>query len=68
MGKFSSLFFFCIVWSITSLYRWPSFFNIFVYDVPAKINNTKFLLFSDYLKMYRDIKSVEDRKSLQADM
>jgi hypothetical protein len=32
-----------------------------------KINHSKFLLFADILNIYRDTKSVEDCKALQAD-
>jgi hypothetical protein len=37
-------------------------FNIFIDDLCAKINHSKFLLFADDLKFYQDIKSVEDFK------
>jgi hypothetical protein len=40
-------------------------FNIFIDNLSAKINNSKFLLFADDLKIYRNIKSAEDCKTLQ---
>jgi hypothetical protein len=43
-------------------------FNIFINDFWIKINYSKFLLCADDLKIYRDMKSVEDCKSLQADI
>jgi hypothetical protein len=45
----------------------PLLFNIFINDLSPKMNHPKFLLFADNLKMYRDIKSVEDYKALQVD-
>jgi hypothetical protein len=48
--------------------RGPLLFNIFINDLSARINHSKFLLFTDDLKIYRDIKSVEDCKALQADI
>jgi hypothetical protein len=38
---------------------------MFINDFSAKINHSKFLLFADDLKIYRDIKSVKDCKALQ---
>jgi hypothetical protein len=46
----------------------PLLFNISINDLSAKTNNSKFLLFADDLKIYRDIKSVEDWKAMQADI
>jgi hypothetical protein len=46
----------------------PLFFNIFINDLSAKINHSKFLLFANDLKMHRNIKSVEDCKALQLDI
>jgi hypothetical protein len=46
----------------------PLLFNIFVNDLSAIIKHSKFLLFADDLKIYRNIKSVEDCKALQADI
>jgi hypothetical protein len=46
----------------------PLLFNVFINDLCAKINYSKSLLFADDLKIYRDIKSAEDCKSLQADI
>jgi hypothetical protein len=43
-------------------------FNIFINDRSAKINHSKFILFADDLKIYRNIKSTEDCKSLQVDI
>jgi hypothetical protein len=43
-------------------------FNIFINDLSAKINYSTFLLFADDLKIYRNIKSVEDCKALQVDI
>jgi retron-type reverse transcriptase len=45
----------------------PLLFNIFVNDLSFKIKHSKFLVFADDLKIYRDIKSAEDCKALQAD-
>jgi hypothetical protein len=44
----------------------PLLFHIFVNDLSAIIKHSKFLLFFDDLKMYRNVKSVEDCKVLQA--
>jgi hypothetical protein len=41
---------------------------IIINDLSANFNHFKFILFSDDLKIYRDIKSLEDCKALQADM
>jgi hypothetical protein len=41
--------------------------NIFINALYAKINHSRFLLFAHDLKIYHDIKSVEDCKALQAD-
>jgi hypothetical protein len=46
----------------------PVLFNIYINDLSAKINHSRFLLFADELKIYRNVKSVEDCKSLQADI
>jgi hypothetical protein len=46
----------------------PLLFNIFVNDISAKINHSKFLLFADDLKIYRNIKSAGDCKALQVDI
>jgi hypothetical protein len=43
-------------------------FNIFINDISNKINHSKFLLFADDLKIYRNIKSAEDCKALQFDI
>jgi hypothetical protein len=45
----------------------PLLFTVFINDLCAKINS-KSLLFADDLKIYRDMKSAEDCKSLQADI
>jgi hypothetical protein len=45
----------------------PLLFNIFVNDLFAIIKHSKLLLFADDLKIYSNIKSVEDCKALQAD-
>jgi sensor histidine kinase YesM len=45
----------------------PLLFNIFINDLFAKINHSKFFLFAYDLKIYRDIKYFEDFKALQAD-
>jgi hypothetical protein len=45
----------------------PLLFNIFINNLPAKINHSKFLLFADDLKIYQNIKCAEDCKSLQVD-
>jgi hypothetical protein len=45
----------------------PLLFNIFINDLSAKINNSKFLLFADDMEIYRNIKSAEDCKALQVD-
>jgi hypothetical protein len=41
---------------------------IFISDLSAKINHSKFLLFADDLKIYQKIKSSEDCKALQVDI
>jgi hypothetical protein len=46
----------------------PLLFNIFINNISAKINHSKFLLFADDLKIYRNIKSAEDCKVLQVDI
>jgi hypothetical protein len=46
----------------------PLLFNVFINDLCAKINYSKSLLFADDLKIYRDIKSAEDCKFLQANI
>jgi retron-type reverse transcriptase len=46
----------------------PLLFNIFVSDLSAIIRHSTFLLFADDLKIYRNVKSVEDCKALQADV
>jgi hypothetical protein len=46
----------------------PLLFNIFINDLSAKINHSKFLLFADDLKIYRNIKSAKDCKVLQVDI
>jgi hypothetical protein len=46
----------------------PLLFTIFINDISAKINHSKFLLSSDDLKIYRNIKSAEDCKALQVDI
>jgi hypothetical protein len=46
----------------------PLLFNIFVNDLSAIIKHSKFLLFADDLKLYRNTKSVEDCKAVQADI
>jgi hypothetical protein len=46
----------------------PPLLSIFINAFCAKINHFEFLLFADILKIYRDIKSVEGCKSLQADI
>jgi hypothetical protein len=43
-------------------------FNIFVNDLSAIIKHYIFLLLADYIKIDRNIKSVEERKALQADI
>jgi hypothetical protein len=42
----------------------PLLFNIFINNLSAKINHSKFLLFADDLKIYRNIRSAEDCKAL----
>jgi hypothetical protein len=46
----------------------PLLFNIFVNYLSDKIKHSSFLLFADNLNVYRNIKSVEDCKALQADI
>jgi hypothetical protein len=46
----------------------PLLFNVFINDLCAKIDYSKSLLLADDFKIYRDIKSAEDCKSLQADI
>jgi hypothetical protein len=46
---------------------WPSLFNAIINDLSDKIKHSKFLMFSDDLKIYRNIKSFEDCKALQAE-
>jgi retron-type reverse transcriptase len=46
----------------------PLLFNIFVNDLSDIIKHSKFILFADDLKIYRNVKSVEDCKALQADV
>jgi hypothetical protein len=46
----------------------PLLFNFFINDISDKINHSKFLLFADDLKIYRNIKSAEDCKALQVDI
>jgi hypothetical protein len=46
----------------------PLLLNIFVNDLSAIIKHFKFTLFTDDLKIYHNIKSVEDRKALRADI
>jgi hypothetical protein len=46
----------------------PLLFNIFINDISAKINLSKFLLFADDLKIYRNIKSAEDCRAIQVDI
>jgi hypothetical protein len=46
----------------------PLLFNIFINDLSAKINHSKFLLFADDLKICRNIKPVEDCEALQVDI
>jgi hypothetical protein len=46
----------------------PLLFNMFINDLSAEINHSKYLLFTDDLKMYLDIESVEGCKALQADI
>jgi hypothetical protein len=41
---------------------------MFINNISAKINHSKFLLFDDGLKIYRNIKSAEDCKALQVDI
>jgi hypothetical protein len=48
--------------------RVRALFNIFINYLSARISHSKCLLFADDLKIYRDIKSVEDCKALQADI
>jgi hypothetical protein len=43
-------------------------FNIFINDLSAKINHSKFILFADDMKIYRNIKPVEDCEALQVDI
>jgi hypothetical protein len=45
----------------------PLLFNIFINDLSAKINHSKFLLLADDLKICRNIKSAEGCKALQVD-
>jgi hypothetical protein len=45
----------------------PPFFNFFFNDLSDIIDHSKFILFADGLKIYRDIKSVEDCIALQVD-
>jgi hypothetical protein len=45
----------------------PLLFNIFINDFSAKINHSKFFLFADDLKIYRNIKSADDCKALKVD-
>jgi hypothetical protein len=44
------------------------FVIVFINDLCAKINYSKFILFVDDLKIYCDIKCVEDCKFLHADI
>jgi hypothetical protein len=46
----------------------PLVFSVFISDLCTKMNYSKFILFADDLKIYRDIKSVEDCKYLQTDI
>lgn len=46
----------------------PIFFNIFINDVGKCINNSKFLMFADDLKIYRIVNSSEDAALLQSDL
>jgi hypothetical protein len=43
-------------------------FNIFISDLSLEINDSKFLLFADDWNIHRRIQSVEDCKSVQADV
>jgi hypothetical protein len=45
----------------------PLLFNVFIDDLSAKINHSKFLLLAAAVKIYQDMKSVQDCKSLQSD-
>jgi hypothetical protein len=46
----------------------PLLFNISIDGLSAKIIHSKFVLFADDLKIYRNIKSAEDCKALQVDI
>jgi hypothetical protein len=46
----------------------PNLFSILINDISAKISHSRFLLFADDLKIYRNIKSSEDCKALQVDI
>jgi hypothetical protein len=46
----------------------PLLFTVVINELCPKIIRSKFLFFGDDLKMYRNTKSVEDCKSLQADV
>jgi hypothetical protein len=46
----------------------PVLLNISINDFSSKINHSKFLLFADNLKIYRDMKSVEDCNALKVDI
>jgi hypothetical protein len=66
VGKFSSSFSVLLGVPQGSMLG-PLLFNIFINDLSAKINHSKFLLFVDDLKIYRNINFVQDCKDLQVD-
>jgi hypothetical protein len=45
----------------------PVLLNVFINDLSDNINYSKFLLFADNLKVYRNIKFIQRYKILQAD-
>jgi hypothetical protein len=46
----------------------PLFFNIYVNDLCTKTHISEFLLFTNDLKIFRVLKSVENCKPLQSDI
>jgi hypothetical protein len=67
LGKFSSLF--CVLSGVSQCSALnPILFISFINDLFAKISYSKFLFCADDLKIYRDIKSVVDCETLQADV